>query len=85
MRSCKVVLAALAAALVAKPDGRGAGERRDRHQCGSGRHSTLPIAIPSFGGAPVAGQLSDVVTADLKRSGLFRPLDAGAFRPSDRT
>jgi TolB protein len=40
----------------------------------------LPIAIPSFGGLPVGAQISDVVTADLERSGLFRPLDPATFR-----
>jgi TolB protein len=39
----------------------------------------LPIAIPSFGGQPVGAQISSVVTADLERSGLFRPLDPALF------
>lgn len=40
----------------------------------------LPIAIPSFGGSPEGAQISSVVTADLERSGLFRPLDPALFR-----
>jgi TolB protein len=40
----------------------------------------LPIAIPSFGGLPQGAQISDVVTADLERSGLFKPLDPSLFR-----
>ncbi|HVM99567.1 MAG TPA: Tol-Pal system beta propeller repeat protein TolB [Caulobacteraceae bacterium] len=40
----------------------------------------FPIAIPSFGGLPVGAQISGVVTADLERSGLFRPLDPATFR-----
>ena len=40
----------------------------------------LPIAIPSFGGLPVGAEISGVVTADLDRSGLFRPLDPATFR-----
>ena len=40
----------------------------------------LPIAIPAFGGGGVGQQISDVVTADLDRSGLFRPLDPASFR-----
>ena len=40
----------------------------------------LPIAITSFGGLPSGSQISEVVTADLERSGLFRPLDPGSFR-----
>ena len=39
----------------------------------------LPIAIPAFGGSSVGGQVSQVVTADLQRSGLFRPLDPNTF------
>jgi TolB protein len=40
----------------------------------------LPIAIPSFGGGAVGQQISEVVTADLDRSGLFRPIDPASFR-----
>ncbi len=40
----------------------------------------LPIAIPDFGGDPeFAKQISDVVSADLRRSGLFAPVDPSAF------
>ncbi len=44
----------------------------------------LPIAIPEFAGAtPPAAQfgidIADVVSADLQRSGLFRPIDRRAF------
>jgi TolB protein len=41
----------------------------------------LPIAITDFGGSdPAAGkQISDVVAADLRRSGLFQPIDMAAF------
>ena len=40
----------------------------------------LPIAIPTFGGLPAGADISGVVTADLDRSGLFRPLDQATFR-----
>jgi TolB protein len=40
----------------------------------------LPIAITAFGGAPTGAQISQVVSADLERSGLFRPLDPAMFR-----
>jgi TolB protein len=40
----------------------------------------FPIAIPSFAGLPVGAQISSVVTADLERSGLFRPVDPASFR-----
>jgi len=39
----------------------------------------LPIAIPAFGGTSVGPQVSQVVSADLQRSGLFRPLDPDTF------
>jgi TolB protein len=40
----------------------------------------LPIAIAPFGGEPQGAQISAVVTADLERSGLFRPLDPASFK-----
>ena len=50
----------------------------------SGKVEPLPIAIPALaGGAPnesQAGQdLAAVVSTDLERSGLFRPLDPRSF------
>jgi TolB protein len=47
----------------------------------SGKTEPLPIAIPNFvGGEAQAGQdIAGVVTADLDRSGLFRPLDPKSF------
>jgi TolB protein len=39
----------------------------------------LPIAITAFGGPQVGAQISQVVSADLARSGLFRPLDPATF------
>jgi TolB protein len=43
----------------------------------------LPIAIPDFagagGGAQPARDITQVVSADLERSGLFKPLDARSF------
>ena len=48
-----------------------------------GKVEPLPIAIPAFAGAGDAGQmgrdLAQVISADLERSGLFRPLDPRAF------
>jgi len=40
----------------------------------------FPIAIAPFGGEAQGAQISAVVTADLERSGLFRPLDPASFR-----
>jgi TolB protein len=43
----------------------------------------MPIAIPDFGDSANAGQaardITQVLSADLERSGLFKPLDAKAF------
>ncbi len=40
----------------------------------------LPVAIPGFGGAaPYGGDIAKVISANLQRSGLFRPLDPASF------
>jgi len=39
----------------------------------------LPIAIPAFSGGQVGADIVKVISANLDRSGLFRPLDASAF------
>jgi TolB protein len=48
-----------------------------------GTAQPLPIAIPAFTGPGDAGQvgrdIAQVVTADLERSGLFRPVDPRSF------
>lgn len=45
----------------------------------------VPIAIVPFGGANTQANIASIVSADLKRSGLFRVLETGgvASRPSD--
>jgi len=40
----------------------------------------LPIAIPAFGGAATGAEIAQVISADLDRSGLFRPLDQAMFQ-----
>jgi TolB protein len=49
-----------------------------------GKVEPLPIAIPAFAGgggeeAQTGSDLAQVISADLERSGLFRPLDPRAF------
>lgn len=44
-----------------------------------GNVEPLPIAVSNFLGGDLAQQISGVVEADLKNSGLFRPLDRAAF------
>ncbi|AZO03625.1 MAG: Tol-Pal system protein TolB [Mesorhizobium sp.] len=43
-----------------------------------GNVEPLPIAIPDFQGG-LGPQISEIVTSDLKRSGLFAPIDKAAF------
>ena len=43
----------------------------------------LPIAVPAFGGGQVGGDISGVISANLQRSGLFRPIDPAAFIERD--
>ncbi|MFI4976580.1 MAG: Tol-Pal system beta propeller repeat protein TolB [Caulobacterales bacterium] len=40
----------------------------------------LPIAIPALSGADRGADIAQVVTGDLQRSGLFRPLDPNSFQ-----
>ena len=44
------------------------------------RTDPMPVAIPDFAGAqPHGAQIAQVITANLARSGLFRPIDRRAF------
>ncbi len=43
------------------------------------RTDPIPIAIPDLGGDALGRQISSVVTNDLARCGLFRPIDPQAF------
>jgi TolB protein len=45
----------------------------------------LPIAIPAFGGGQVGADIVGVISNDLQRSGLFRPLDPASFTDHDLT
>jgi TolB protein len=50
------------------------------------RNAPIPIAVTDLGGGPLGANISAIVTNDLARSGLFRPLDRAAFiqsGPSD--
>jgi len=44
-----------------------------------GNVEPLPIAITDFSGAKVAQDIAGVVEADLRNSGLFKPIDKAAF------
>jgi TolB protein len=73
VRKALVVLAALIASVPAH-----AGLQGTQTQ---GNLAPIPIAIPLFQGddPQLAGQIADVVQADLERSGLFQPLDRASF------
>jgi TolB protein len=43
----------------------------------------LPIAIPAFGGGQAGADIASVISANLQRSGLFRPLDPSTFVEKD--
>ncbi len=65
------------AALVLTASPRPAGAQAEV-DVNSGAVQPLPIAIPDFGPG-VGGDVSRVVSADLERSGLFRPLNQATF------
>jgi TolB protein len=71
-----LVGAALAATLAAVPARAELSITLDR-----GNFQPLPIAITDFGGADpnLGAQISGVITNDLKRSGVFAPIDRKAF------
>jgi TolB protein len=45
-----------------------------------GATQPVPIAIPAFGGGEAGPKISQVISADLARSELFRPLDQAGFQ-----
>src|SRR3954470_4648772 len=42
------------------------------------RTAPIPIAIPAFAGSALGAQMTDVISNNLGRSGLFRPIGGGA-------
>ena len=48
------------------------------------RTAPIPIAIPALAGSPLGAQITEVVSNDLGRCGLFRPIGGGAqIGPND--
>jgi TolB protein len=81
MTKARFLVAGLVVALLAvSQSSSGAELHLDIQQ---GRNEPLPIAIPDFagagGGAQPARDITQVVSADLERSGLFKPLDPRSF------
>lgn len=61
-----------------------AGQGRKQVEVGGGDFAPIPIAIPNFaagtpGDTEVGAGVSQVITNNLKRSGLFAPIDPAAF------
>jgi len=83
-RSCRVLAGAIFAALIALPCLGVPARAELRIDITSGHVEPMPIAIPAFpGGSPNESQagrdIAGVVSADLERSGLFRPIDPRSF------
>ncbi len=75
-RTLQALLAASLAAFAAAPIAARAQVQVDVSQ---GVVQPLPISIPAFAGSPVGGQITQVVAANLQRSGLFRAVDGGGL------
>jgi TolB protein len=76
LRLLALVLAALAALPLAA--------RAELHiDITRGKVAPMPIALPDFDGGSVGQQITQVVSADLERSGLFQPIDPKAFVDKD--
>ena len=74
------VLALALVALVALP----LAARAELHiDITRGKVEPMPIALPDFSGGGVAQQITQVISADLERSGLFQPIDPKAFVDKD--
>src|SRR5882757_5134911 len=83
-KSCRILAGAVFAALIMLSCSGPAVRAELRIDITSGKVEPMPIAIPAFpGGAPnetEAGRgIAGVVSADLERSGLFRPIDPRSF------
>ena len=83
-KSCRILAGAVFAALIALPLSGAAVRAELRIDITSGKVEPVPIAIPAFSGGAAnesqAGRdIAGVVSADLERSGLFRPIDSRSF------
>jgi TolB protein len=76
-----LALACLTLGLVAAPAARAEIEVNVNR----GDVQPLPIAVPAFSGGQVGADIAGVVSANLQRSGLFRPLDPASFVERDLT
>jgi TolB protein len=72
-------LACLVGALAAAP----AAHAEIQVNVNRGDVQPLPIAVPGFSGGPQGADIAQVISANLQRSGLFRPLDPASFIEKD--
>src|SRR5258708_19740987 len=82
LHTARIAMAALALSTAAVP------ARAELHlDITKGKIEPMPIAIPDFSGGANGGQMAhdvtQVVSSDLERSGLFLPLDSKAFIHKD--
>ena len=54
--------------------GVGGGNQQPEITVDRARTAPIPIAIPSFAGIPLGAEITGVITSNLGRSGLFRPI-----------
>ncbi len=58
--------------------GIGGGNQQPEITVDRARAAPIPIAIPSFAGIPLGAEMTGVITSNLGRSGLFRPISPAA-------
>ena len=83
-RNCRILAGAVFAVLIVLPCFGPSVRAELRLDITSGKVEPMPIAIPAFSGGAAnetqAGRdVAGVVSADLERSGLFRPIDPRSF------
>lgn len=78
--SLRTVLATLAALLALAAPGLAPAQTAGQfgETISQGVVEPLPIAIPAFSGGGRGGDIAQVITGNLERSGLFKPIDPGA-------
>ncbi len=64
----------LARSPMAQAQGVGQGNQQPEITVDRARAAPIPIAIPSFTGIPLGAEMTGVITSNLGRSGLFRPI-----------
>lgn len=78
-----IILALLAAPLTALAQAPGAAPAAPSGEItvdvNAGAIQPLPVAIPAFSGAARGAEIAQVITGNLERSGLFRPINPAGF------